>query len=115
MRDKRGYIPCKTHFPKRYVTAVSGGKKSAFIFKRSAVGAFGFGGVRFVAADFDMVKAAAVAVLAVVCAVVDVASDVSVYFHNKKPPYRFDFILHKTKGFIQEKRSNYQNRHIKIL
>ena len=65
MRDKRGYIPCKTHFPKRYVTAVSGGKKSAFIFKRSAVGAFGFGGVHFVAADFDMVKAAAVAILAV--------------------------------------------------
>ncbi len=59
-------------------------KKSAFIFKRSAVGAFGFGGVHFVAADFDMVKAAAVAILAVVCAVVDVASDVSVYFHNKK-------------------------------
>ena len=67
------------------------------------------------AAHLNMVKGAAVAVLAVVCAVVDVASDVSVYFHNKKPPYRFDFIFHKTKGFIQEKRSNYQNRHIKIL
>ena len=57
---------------------------SAFIFKGSAVGAFGFGGVDFVAADFDMLKAAAVAILAMIYAVVDVASDVSVCFHNKK-------------------------------
>lgn len=57
-------------------------KKSAFIFKGSAVGAFGFCGVNFVASDFDMLKAAAVAVLAVIYAVVDVASNVSVCFHS---------------------------------
>lgn len=59
-----------------------GGKKSAFVFKGSAVGAFCFCGVCFVTADFDMVKSAAVAVLAVICAVVDVASDVSVCSHE---------------------------------
>ena len=55
---------------------------SAFIFKGSAVGAFGFGGVGFVAAHFNVVKAAAVAVFAVICAVINVASDVSVCFHK---------------------------------
>lgn len=56
-------------------------KASAFVFEGSAVGAFGFGGVDFVAADFNTLKAAAVAILAMIYAVVDVASDVSVSFH----------------------------------
>lgn len=34
------------------------------------------------AANLDVVKAAAVAVLAVICTVVDVATDVSVSFHK---------------------------------
>ncbi len=62
-------------------------RSSAFIFKGSAVGAFGLGGVGFVAADFNVIKAAAVAVFAVVCAVVNIAADVSVCIHNKKPPF----------------------------
>ncbi len=57
-------------------------KASAFIFEGSAVGAFSFGGVDFVAADFDMLKAAAIAVFAMIYAVIDVASDVSVSFHG---------------------------------
>ena len=57
-------------------------KASAFVFKGSAVGAFSFGGVDFVAADFDMLKAAAIAVFAMIYAVIDVASDVSVSFHG---------------------------------
>ena len=64
---------------------------SAFIFKGSAVGAFCFGGVGFVAANLDVVKAAAVAVFAVICAVVDVTADVSVSFHNLKTSFSFYF------------------------
>ena len=79
-----------------------GGKKSAFIFKGSAVGAFCLGGVGFVAADFDVIEAAAVAVFAVVCAVVNVASNVSVCIHNKKPPFRFAVIFNEKAGFIQK-------------
>ena len=62
--------------------AAEGGKKSASVFERAAVGAFCFGGVGFVAAHLKMGQGAAVAVLAGVCAVVDVATDVSVSFHN---------------------------------
>lgn len=75
---------------------------SAFIFKGSAVGAFCFGRIGFVAAYFDMIKGAAVAVLAVVCAVVDVASDVSVCFHVLKPPFCFDNIFAGSNVFIPE-------------
>ena len=39
------------------------------------------------AADFNVIKTAAVAVFAVIGAVVNVASDVSVCIHNKKPPF----------------------------
>lgn len=62
--------------------AAEGGKKSASVFERAAVGAFCFGGVGFVAADFNVIKAAAVTIFAVICAVVYVASNVSVSFHN---------------------------------
>ena len=43
------------------------------------------------ASDFNMVKAAAIAVLAVISAVVDVTADVSVSFHNKKTSFLFCF------------------------
>ncbi len=67
-----------------YVKAAFGGKTLASVFKRAAVGTFGFGGVGFVAANLNVVKAAAIAVFAVICAVVNVATDVSVSFHNLK-------------------------------
>ena len=54
------------------------------------------------AANLNMIKAAAVAVLAVICTVVNITSDVSVSFHNKKPPFCFAIIFHKSKGFIQK-------------
>ena len=78
------------------------GKTLAFIFKRAAVGTFCFGGVGFVGANLDSVKAAAIAVFAVICAVIDVTADVSVSFHNLKPPFRFAFIFHSKGGFIQK-------------
>lgn len=80
-----------------------GRKKSAFVFKGSAVCAFCFCGVGFVAAHFDVIKAAAVAVFAVIYAVVYVASDVSVCIHNKKPPFCFDYIFCRKKDDYSEK------------
>ena len=62
---------------------------SAFIFKGSAVGAFCFGGVGFVGAYLNVIKAAAVAVFAMICAVIDVTADVSVSFHNLKTSFLF--------------------------
>ncbi len=59
----------------------------AFVFEGTAVGAFAFGGVCFVAAYFNVVKAAAVAVFAVINAVIYVTADVFINFHNKKPPF----------------------------
>ena len=85
MRDKRRYILCKKDIFKIICNRRSG--ISAFIFKGSAVGAFGFGGVYLVASNFDMIKGAAVAVLAVICAVVDVAANVSVCFHKMKTSF----------------------------
>ena len=41
------------------------------------------------AADLDMVKAAAVAILAMISAVVDVTANVSVSFHNKNASFLF--------------------------
>ena len=57
-------------------------QNSAFVFERAAVGAFCFGGVGFVGANLNVIKAAAVAVFAVICAVVNIASNVSVSFHK---------------------------------
>lgn len=57
------------------------------------------------AANFDMVKAAAVAVLAVVCAVINIASDVSVCFHNKN--LLFVLILFLPKNHVLCKRKNF--------
>ena len=53
------------------------------------------------AADLDMIKAAAVAIFAMVNAVVYVATDVSVNFHFKKPPFCFVFIFDRKTFFIQ--------------
>lgn len=90
-------------------------EKLSFVFEGSAVGAFGFGGVGFVGADLDMIEAAAVAVSAVIGAVVDAAADVSVSFHNKKPPSRFAIIFNEKGGNIQEKCSILFFLFIKIL
>ncbi len=65
----------------------------AFINERFAVGAFTFGRIVFMGSYFDSVKAAAVAVFAVMNAVVDITSNVSVSFHNQIPPIRFVIIL----------------------
>ena len=54
------------------------------------------------AADFNTLKAAAVAILAMIYAVVDVASDVSVCFHVLKPPFCFDNIFAGSNVFIPE-------------
>lgn len=53
--------------------------------------------------DLDMIKAAAIAVFAVIGAVVDAAADVSVSFHNKKPPSCFAFIFNEKECNIQKK------------
>ena len=66
------------------------------------------------AADFNVIKAAAVAVFAVISAVVNVAYDVSVCIHNKKTSFCFDFIFTRKAGFIQEKRSISKIHNIKI-
>ena len=101
-------------FSKNNYVAPRRGKTLAFIFKRAAVGAFCFGGVGFVGANLNSVKAAAVAVFAVIGAVVNVASDVSVCIHNKKTSFCFDFIFNRKAGFIQEKRSILKKHNIKI-
>lgn len=72
------------------------------------------------AADFDMVKAAAVAVLAVISAVVNITTDVSVCIHNKKTSFfvlllfltkrrflfikTFYFLKNQHRNFIKKKR-----------
>ena len=53
------------------------------------------------AADLDMVKAAAVTIFAMINAVVYVATDVFINFHFKKPPFCFVFIFNRETFFIQ--------------
>ena len=57
-------------------------------------------------ANLDVVKAAAVAVFAVICAVVNVASNVSVSFHNKKTSFLFYFYFF-TKAKVLFKKAFY--------
>ena len=75
---------------------------SAFIFKGSAVGAFCFGRIGFVAADFNVIKAAAVTIFTVICAVVYVASNVSVSFHNLKTSFSFCFYFSHQRRFYSK-------------
>ena len=89
-------------FSKNNYVAPRRGKTLAFIFKRAAVGAFCFGGVGFVGANLDVVKAAAIAVLAVICTVVDVTSDVSVSFHNLKTSFSFCFYFSQQRRFYSK-------------
>lgn len=55
------------------------------------------------AANLDVVKAAAIAVFAVICTVVYITANVSVSFHNKKPPFCFAFIFTAKTLFIPKK------------
>ena len=55
------------------------------------------------AADFNVIKAAAVAVFAVISTVVYITANVSVSFHNKKPPFCFAFIFTAKTLFIPKK------------
>lgn len=58
-------------------------KKLSSVNKGTAIGALDFGGVCFVSADFDSVKGAAVAILAVVLAIIYIAADVGICFSHK--------------------------------
>ena len=58
-------------------------KKLSSVNKGTAIGALNFGGVCFVSADFDSVKGAAVAILAVVLAIIYIAADVGICFSHK--------------------------------
>lgn len=55
----------------------------AFVFKGFAVGTFAFGRVCLMTYHFDVVKGAAVAVLAVICTVVYITANVFICAHNK--------------------------------
>lgn len=89
-------------FSKNNYVAPRRGKTLAFVFKRAAVGAFCFGGVGFVGANLNSVKAAAVAVFAVICAVIDVTADVSVSFHNLKTSFSFCFYFSQQRRFYSK-------------
>lgn len=61
------------------------------------------------AANLNVVKAAAVAVFAVICTVVDITADVSVSFHNLKTSFLFCYYFFTKARVLFKRRSILKN------